>query len=226
MSLIGFRLCGALIDWTMIYPGDFESSVAQEPFKEIFHTVVELPHLAHLAGELAIFVGKLDTIVDLDKTWAFIDSNTPGDSAIDGDLPEDLAMSIHGEYLHYANSPSTSSVLTEGSGRTYRKSLSTSSLPQPLQSASTVDFPPDLTGMRGGSGSDLSKHEESSDASRSIRGTVDSSDSGKGQDHSGGKWSAALLWLSRSDERHIASELTRYQWELFSSIRVGQGSLC
>lgn len=198
----------------MLYPGDFASASAQRPFRDAFHLIIEYSHLAHLTGELAIFIGKLDSVEDIDASWSIAEAS----GAVNSDLPEDLALSIHGAYLDYANS-STPSVQTNYSNPGYRKSLSTSSLPHAPPSASTIEFPPMLSSSRDRHVSEIDKTEQSSDGSRSFHGTLDSSEGSSG---SGGKWSAALAWLGRFDERYVAVELTRYQWELFSAIRVRQ----
>ena len=203
-----------------MYPGDFASAQVQQLFKEAFHLIIEHPHLAHLTGELAIFIGKLGTINDIDASWSIAEA----DCAVNSDLPEDLALSIHGAYLNYASS-SNPSVHTDYSNPAYRKSLSTSTLPQAPPSASTIEFPPILSSSRDRDHyvSDTDKLEQSSDGSRSFHGTAESFDTGNAG--SGGKWSSALAWLGRSDERYIAVELTRYQWELFTAIRVSLVSL-
>jgi hypothetical protein len=194
------RLTGALIDWTLRYPGDFAEAQTQAKFREIVRLVLRHTFMAHLTSDLVVFERGLPNIIDVDASWSV--RETLGISTVKPRPDTDLV--IDSELLYDLDSTIDDSIISTKEQTASSRSISTSSL-----------------GVEGDSG----LHSRRASMSVPTRFRDPNSDNGKfgmGMQDGGefGKWSGAFDYFLNTEVKTFAVELTKMQWELFAAIRV------
>jgi hypothetical protein len=202
------RMTGALIDWLKDYPGDLCDPEATRLFKEILGHVVDYFFMAHLTVELSMIEDAIPIYVDLDISWAKrpIGSLPLAHPSTDG--PRDLDLVVDGIYDLDMMSP-ISEIDTHTQTPVKKYSASSTSLLMD-EEASVV-----MERKLSGSGSDS---RLALSLSMSDKRSLGSSSTG---DASHVQWAGAVHWVMGHEPLEFAVELTRMQWDLFLTIRVG-----
>lgn len=153
--------------------------------------MIKYPFLAHITQDLAAIERTLDEVVDLDQSWS-CQPATPNPAKSSPHPSTELKEDAHDNEEHLDDGDQV-------------KPKSAASLNEP-----EVKVGRPLSSDRA-TQSDRATTDSSSDLSQSVY-------SGDNVGHQ--RWSAAMQLLLRMDHQVFAVELTRMQWELFSSIRA------
>lgn len=201
---------GTIVEWLQDYPGDLCDPETTRLFKAIVKQTEDYMFMAHLTVELTMFEEALPIYEDLDTSWSVnragaLSTSTSkkrqsilssSELVIDGevlyDLDSNLSRSDIGTPIKTHHDPSSVSLL--------------------------VDDEASVVMARGMSGSD-SRLPSTSD--KKSGSGISTSSSPSGGSDSPVQWTAAVHWVMNNDPVQFAADLTRMQWELFRSIRVG-----
>jgi hypothetical protein len=210
------RMTGALIDWLKDYPGDLCDPEATRLFKEILGHVVDYVFMAHLTVELSMIEDAIPIYVDLDTSWAVkpIGSLPLALSHTAG--PRDLDLVVDGIYDLDIMSPISE---FDTHTQTPVKKYSASSTSLLMDEEASVVMERKLSG----SGSDSRLALSLSMSDKRSFGSVSGSGNGSNStgDTSHVQWASAVHWVMGHEPVEFAVELTRMQWDLFLTIRVG-----
>jgi len=197
-------MTGALIDWLKDYPGDLCDPEATRLFKEILAHVVDYFFMAHLTVELSMIEDAIPIYVDLDTSWAKKPVELAQFQPVTN-VPRDLDLVADGYDLDVM------SPISEVDTPIKKYSHSTASLLM-SEEASVV-----MERKLSGSGSDSKLALSLSLSDKRSLGSSSTGDTGHVH------WAGAVHWVMGHEPMEFAVELTRMQWDLFLTIRVGFG---